>query len=314
VSKKARSKIGLDQCELCITGAAPMATHVYEYFASLNLLIQEAYGMSETAGMSTWNLPNSYQFGTVGWPCAGLQVEVFKVDDKDFTKKTRCPDAKDLLQPTETEQGEICFRGRTVMTGYLCNPAMGDEAEILKKNAETIDKEGWLHSGDKGCRGTNGMIRITGRYKELIITAGGENIAPVGIEDNVKKLCPGLSNVMMVGDKRKYNVMLVTLKCKGATGEFSGTDELDGGAKDIDPDCTTIGDAKNSAKWKAAIEAAITATNNDQIICQNNAWKVQKFAILDRDFSVTDGEFTATLKLKRSVAEKTFLSVIESLY
>jgi long-chain-fatty-acid--CoA ligase ACSBG len=292
-----------------------MAAHIYEYFASLNLLIQEAYGMSETTGLSTWNLPEAFSFGTVGWPCAGLQVEVFKCDDKDFSKKTRCPEARDLSQPTEEEQGEICFRGRTVMTGYLCNPAIpGNKEEIEKKNAETIDKEGWLHSGDKGCRGANGLLRITGRYKELIISAGGENIAPVGVEDNVKKLCPALSNVMMVGDKRKFNVMLVTLKCKGANGEFPGTDELDGAAKEVDPECTTIAQAKESQKWKDYITAGITGTNKNPVICQNNAWAVQYFAILDRDFSVETGEFTATLKLKRSVAEKTFLKEIEALY
>merc|ERR1719159_2099014 len=112
------------------------------------------------------------------------------------------------------------------------NPDFGQEHldEMEKKNKETIDKFGWLHSGDKGCIDTNGMIRITGRYKELIIGAGGENIAPVPIEDEIKKRCAAISNVIMVGDKRKFNTCLVTLKAKGATGEQPGGDELDGPA------------------------------------------------------------------------------------
>merc|ERR1719502_2367198 len=113
--------------------------------------------------------------------------------------------------------------------GYLANPDMGEAhvTEIEKKTAETIDKEGWLHSGDKGLITATGMVKITGRYKELIIGEGGENIAPVPIEDHVKKTCDGIAEVMMVGDKRKYNVALVTLKAVGANGEVPGTEVLD---------------------------------------------------------------------------------------
>merc|ERR1719291_1589765 len=113
-------------------------------------------------------------------------------------------------------------------------------AEIKKKTAETIDKDGWLHSGDKGMITSRGMVKITGRYKELIIGEGGENIAPVPIEDQVKKACDGVAEVMMVGDKRKYNVALVTLKAKGANGEVPGTDQLDAGAARINPAIQTI--------------------------------------------------------------------------
>merc|ERR1719160_446021 len=100
------------------------------------------------------------------------------------------------------------------MMGYMANPDLGPRhvAEIEKKTKETIDNEGWLHSGDQGMVTEKGMVKITGRYKELIIGSGGENIAPVPIEDHVKKMCDGICEVMMVGDKRKYNVALVTLK------------------------------------------------------------------------------------------------------
>merc|ERR1719263_1396772 len=138
--------------------------------------------------------------------------------------------------------GELCFRGRNIMMGYMANPDLGAAhvAEIKKKTAETIDKEGFLHSGDKGLITEKGMVKITGRYKELIIGEGGENIAPVPIEDHVKKMCDGVAEIMMVGDKRKYNVALVTLKAVGANGEVPGTDELDAGAKQVNPDVKTI--------------------------------------------------------------------------
>merc|ERR1719433_1427906 len=126
--------------------------------------------------------------------------------------------------------------------GYLACPDLGPEhiAEIEKKTADAIDREGWLHSGDKGMITKQGMVKITGRYKELIIGEGGENIAPVPIEDEVKKACDGIMEVMMVGDKRKYNVALVTLKAVGANGETPGSDKLDAGALRINPEVTTI--------------------------------------------------------------------------
>merc|ERR1719222_839753 len=116
-------------------------------------------------------------------------------------------------------------------------------AEIRKKNSEAIDAGGWLHSGDKGMITEAGMVKITGRYKELIIGEGGENIAPVPIEDQVKKACDGIAEVMMVGDKRKYNVALITLKAVGANGEVPGTDDLDAGAARVNPDVKTISGA-----------------------------------------------------------------------
>ena len=106
---------------------------------------------------------------------------MFKVTEGDLNAKTPCPPCQSIISPSEEEQGEICFRGRHIMMGYLANPALGEEhvAEIEKKTREAIDTNGWLHSGDKGCMDKDGMFKITGRYKELIITAGGENIAPV---------------------------------------------------------------------------------------------------------------------------------------
>merc|ERR1712048_1534688 len=141
---------------------------------------------------------------------------------------------------------------------------MGDQAhvaQINKKTAETIDSEGWLHSGDKGMITESGMTKITGRYKELIIGDGGENIAPVPIEDQVKKSCDGIAEVMMIGDKRKYNVALVTLKAKGANGEVPGTDDLDAGAARLNPAVKTISAAMDDKTWIAAVTKAIESAN-----------------------------------------------------
>merc|ERR1719183_1189150 len=140
--------------------------------------------------------------------------------------------------------------------GYLASTDLGDKhlAEIDKKTAETIDQEGWLHSGDKGLKTRGGLIKITGRYKELIIGEGGENIAPVPIEDSVKGLCDGIAECMMIGDKRKYNVALVTLKAVGANGEVPGTDGLDAGAKRVNPAVTTISGAMDDPTWIKTIE------------------------------------------------------------
>merc|ERR1711981_1085849 len=141
----------------------------------------------------------------------------------------------------------------------------------MKKNGETIDAEGWLHSGDKGMITEAGMVKITGRYKELIIGEGGENIAPVPIEDHVKKMCDGIAEIMMVGDKRKYNVALVTLKAVGANGEVPGTDMLDAGAARVNPAVKTISVAMKDQVWIDTVTAAIKSANDDGKVCFNNA-------------------------------------------
>merc|ERR1712060_266281 len=152
-----------------------------------------------------------------------------------------------------------------------------------------------------------GMVKITGRFKELIIGEGGENIAPVPIEDSVKGLCLGINECMMVGDKRKYNVALVTLKAKGASGEVPGTDELEAAAARLNPEVSkTISAAMDDPAWIAAVTKAIESANNDHKCCPSNTFKIQKFTILPTNFSEEGGELTPTKKLKRAAVQKMY--------
>jgi long-chain-fatty-acid--CoA ligase ACSBG len=315
ILSKARDALGLDKCKVFLTGAAPIAAETLEYFGCLGMTIQNVYGMSESVGVTTVCTKNKNLFGTVGHSFDGIEVKCFKSGPNgENVEVPRCtPGAKVV---PDAQQGEICFRGRHIMMGYMANPDFGQEhvKEMEEKNAAAIDQYGWLHSGDKGCIDTNGMVKITGRYKELIIGAGGENIAPVPVEENVKLLCPALSNVMMVGDNRKYNVALLSLQAEGSTGEFPGGDDLTGVALQVSPGITKISQAMKDPAWRKYIQAGIDATNNNPNVCQNNAWKIQRFAIVPRDFSIQTGEFTATLKLRRSVADEIWADLIDSLY
>ena len=304
VLSKVKEKLGLDFCKFCFTGAAPIKTETLQFYGALGIQINEVYGMSECTGATTWSTDNAHVWGSCGWSLPSTEVTVRSVDTNE-----ECPPGVD---------GEICYRGRHIMMGYMANPDLGAEhvKEIEGKNRSAIDDDGWLHSGDKGQKDIDGMIRITGRYKELIIGAGGENVAPVPVEDGVKSRCPAISNIMMVGDKRKYNVALVTLKAVGATGELPGGDQLDPVAAACgDGTATTVSGAiAGEGGIAAAIEAAIKETNQDTTCCPMPPSRIQKFTILPADFSVVGEELTPTFKLKRSVVQDKYLSQIDAMY
>lgn len=183
ILSKAKTALGLSRCKTLASAAAPMSVEVKQYFMSLDLPIVEAFGMSESGGAHCVSSPESFNLETIGKQLPGVETKIINKD--------------------ENGHGEICMRGRHVFMGYI------NEEE---KTIETLDDEGWLHSGDIGYVDTNGFFYITGRIKELIITAGGENIPPVHVEHLVKKELPGISNAFLVGDKKKYLTMLVTIK------------------------------------------------------------------------------------------------------
>ena len=159
--KKARAAVGLDKCLAMATGAAPINAGVLNFFASVNMPVLELFGMSENTGPTTMSFlsPNKqgWRIGSAGCPLPGTELKIVHVDGRD-----------------EMHQGEICFRGRHIMMGYMSD---------ANKTSDAIDKDGWLHSGDTGRVDGHGMLYITGRIKELIITKGGENIAPVPVEE-----------------------------------------------------------------------------------------------------------------------------------
>mmetsp|Transcript_6045 Transcript_6045/g.11564 ORF Transcript_6045/g.11564 Transcript_6045/m.11564 type:complete len:759 (+) Transcript_6045:60-2336(+) len=311
-----KAALGLDCCKFGFTGAAPIRVDTLEYFGSLGLQINEVYGMSECAGACTWSLDECHQWGSCGFEVEGVEVKAFRVDEVDMNKKTECPRAPTLDDLDEQYQGELCFRGRNIMMGYMACPELGSAHiyEIEKKNRETIDTEGWLHSGDKGLITEKGMVKITGRYKELIIGDGGENIAPVPIENHVKKMCDGISEIMMIGDKRKYNVALITLKAVGAGGETPGTDQLDAGAKTVNPEVTTISAAMDDKIWISTLTEAINSANNNPKVCLNPTFKIQKFTILPDNFSEEKNQLTPTKKVKRKAIEDQYKDLITKMY
>ena len=283
---KIKAAIGLDCARLCISGAAPISKVTLDYFGSLNIHIVEVYGMSENTGPQTCGMNKKFIAGTCGPVIPGAEIKI------------------DLDKGDKPGNGEVCFRGRHVMMGYMHNQA---------KTNETIDEDGWLRSGDVGMIDPDtDMLSITGRIKELIITAGGENIAPVPVEDKLKELLPGISNAMMIGDKRKYNTVLITLRQVPDPNEDGAfTDALFGNSLEVSKVTKTVTQAKADPKWKEYIEAGIAGYNKTAV---SNAQRIQKFLILDTDFSVPGGELTATQKLKRNVVVEKYSKEIESMY
>uniref|UniRef100_A0A3B4WK76 Acyl-CoA synthetase bubblegum family member 1 n=1 Tax=Seriola lalandi dorsalis TaxID=1841481 RepID=A0A3B4WK76_SERLL len=204
--------------------------------------------------------------------------------------------------------GEICFWGRNIFMGFL---------NMEDKTREALDEDGWLHSGDLGKIDEEGFLYITGRIKELIITAGGENIPPVPIEEAVKKELPIISNAMLIGDKRKFLSMLLTLKCCTNAETMEPTEELSLEAVEFcqlqRSQATKVSDISGGKDKEVyrAIQEGIERVNS---AATSNAQRIQKWTILMKDFSVSGGELGPTMKLRRPVVLEMYHKVIEGLY
>ncbi|KAJ7421600.1 Long-chain-fatty-acid--CoA ligase ACSBG2 [Willisornis vidua] len=285
---KVRKALGLDRCTKCYTGAAPITRETLEFFLSLNIPVLELYGMSESSGPHTVSVPHSFRLSSCGKELTGCRTLIHKPDRDGI--------------------GEICFSGRHIFMGYL---------NMEDKTKEAIDEDGWLHSGDLGRHDKDGFLFITGRIKELIITAGGENVPPVPIEDAVKSAVPIISNAMLVGDKAKFLAMLLTLKCNVDAETGEPEDDLTPEALEY---CQKLGSKATkvseviSSKDKdiyAAIQKGITAVNEG---ATSNAQKVQKWILLEKDFSIFGGELGPTMKLRRQVVAQKYKAQIAELY
>lgn len=191
------------------------------------------------------------------------------------------------------------MKGRNRFVGYHNN-----EAETRK----TIDPKGYLHSGDIGKIDSKGNLFITGRLKELIITAGGENVSPILIEDDIKSKLPFIANAMVVGEAKKYLVVLLSFKLTPQPdGSFSQkiTEEAQVQLRSLGSQSKTVEEGKKDVIIKKAIDEALESVNAKTI---SRASKVQKWAMLDTDFSVVGGELTPSMKLKRNVTSKKYAS------
>ena len=261
IFSKLKPALGLGEARICVSGAAPIAKEILEFFGSLDVRILEVYGQSEDCGPTTFNLPGRTKFGSVGPALPGVDVKI-------------------------AEDGEILVKGDNVFMGYYKDKAATDETLI----------DGWLYSGDLGAFDADGFLTITGRKKDIIITAGGKNIAPKNIEAALKNH-DLISQAVVIGDRRKYLSALLTLD-PDASAAFAKEKGLNGDA------------LHNSGDVTAAIQGCVDQVNSLFARVEH----IRKFKILERDFTVEDGELTPTLKIKRRIVNDHFADEIESMY
>lgn len=247
-----------------VSGGAPLAPEINRFFYSAGLPILEGYGLTETSPVITVNLPDHFRIGTVGGPLAGVAVAV-------------------------AEDGEIITRGPHVMRGYFNKP---------ESTREAIDAEGWFHTGDIG-EIRDGFLAITDRKKELIVTAGGKNIAPAPIENRVRT-SPFVSQVVMVGDRRKFPSLLIVPNYPQLErwARESGLTWADRAGLIALP-------AVHGKMEQAALERLEGLANFE---------RPKRIALLEHDFSIEGGELTPKLSIKRRVVDRMYKSTIDALY
>jgi long-chain acyl-CoA synthetase len=248
VFSKVRERLG-GRLWVGVSGAAPLGLDVLEFFHSLNMLVVEGYGLTETASSLSVNDPDDYRFGTVGRAVDGCDVRL-------------------------AEDGEILVRSDTVFAGYYKDP---------DATAAAFTDDGWFRTGDVGEIDDDGFVKITDRKKDLIITAGGKNIAPQNLE-NALKSSRFVSQALVVGDRRPYVAALLTLDW----------DEVNSAGRDA----------------QHLMQELVDEVNRDRVRVE----RIKRFVILPRDFSQDEGEITPTLKLRRRVVQEHFRDEIENLY
>ncbi|MCB9593123.1 MAG: long-chain fatty acid--CoA ligase [Sandaracinaceae bacterium] len=261
-----REKLGMDQIVAAATGAAPISVGTLEFFASLGIVVYEGFGMSETTGVATCGTYGKPRFGTVGKALQGVTIKI--ADDE-----------------------EILLKGRNMTRGYLHMP---------DKTEELLDADGWLHTGDLGALDDEGNLKITGRKKDLIITAGGKNVAPAEMEAHIKQIA-GVGQAVVVGDRQPYLSALITLDPESL------------------PELTSRLGIADEGLEKVSKSDAVRKYLTDQIEAECNAkvaryQTIKKFEVLPVEFSVEGDELTPTMKIKRNVVNKKYASNIDALY
>jgi long-chain acyl-CoA synthetase len=262
VLSKIRGLFG-GELKLAVSGAAPINPEILEFFDASGVLILEGWGMTETSTAATIATPEDFKFGTIGKPFPGCEVKI-------------------------AADGEILAKGPNIFQGYYKNP---------EATAETL-VDGWLHTGDLGEFDADGYLKITGRKKDIIITAGGKNITPANLEGEIKQH-PLVSQCVVVGDRRPYLVCVVTLDAEEAAA-YARDRGLSG-----DPAAIAA-----NADLRESIEAHIETINKKFARVE----QVKKVAILPADFSQEGGELTPSMKVKRNVVADKYSAEIEALY
>ena len=249
--------------EFAISGGAALGDRLGHFFAGIGVSVLEGYGLTETTAGSTLNRPDAIRIGTVGQPIPGVTVRI-------------------------ADDGEVLIKGEHIFPGYWNNDAA---------TAETI-RDGWFHSGDIGELDKDGYLRITGRKKELIVTAGGKNVAPAVLEDKIRANAL-ISQCMVVGDNRPFIGALVTID-PDAFPRWAEENGKEG----------SVGDLVNDDGLRAGVQAAIDDAN----ATVSKAESIREFRILPEDFSIEGGEMTPTLKVKRNVVADHYASAIADIY
>jgi long-chain acyl-CoA synthetase len=263
VYSKLRDALG-GRCEFAISGGAPLGERLGHFYRGIGLTVLEGYGLTETTGALTVTLPDALKIGTVGRPLPGTAVRV-------------------------SDDGELVFKGDQVFSGYWQNP---------DATAEAIDTDGWFHTGDVGEVDDEGFVRITGRKKEILVTAGGKNVAPAVLEDRVRAHAL-VSQCLVVGDGQPFIGALVTIDAEAlpAWTERHGKSG-------------TVAELVDDADLREAVQAAIDDAN----LAVSRAEAIRKFEILPYDWTEEGGQLTPSLKLKRNVVMRECRDEIAALY
>jgi long-chain acyl-CoA synthetase len=262
---KLRAALG-GRCAAAVSGGAPLGERLGHFFRGIGITIFEGYGLTETTAAAAVNHDTALRIGTVGRPLPGVDVAI-------------------------AEDGEVMLRGGIVMRGYWRNE---------QATREAIDEHGWFHTGDIGELDSQGFLSITGRKKEILVTAGGKNVAPAVLEDRLRahKL---VSQCIVVGDQRPFIGALVTLDAEALPGWLR--------SRGKDPSLTPDR-LREDPDLQAEIQAAVTEANE----AVSHAEAIKKFRVLAADFSEENGTLTPSLKLKRAVVMKEFGDEVEALY
>ena len=264
VYSKLRDVFG-GEVKYAVSGGAALGERLGHFFMGAGIHVLEGYGLTETTAVSTFNRPTATEIGSVGLPIPGGTVRI-------------------------ADDGEILLKGDHVMMGYYKN----DTA-----TAESINPDGWFHTGDIGELDAAGFLRITGRKKEILVTAAGKNVAPAVIEDRIRAH-PLISQAMVVGDGEKFIACLITIDA----------DTFPEWAEENGKTGSTVADLVNDAALLAAVQEAIDEGNK----AVSKAEAVKEFRILPEDFTIDGGEMTPTLKLRRAIVMKKYAGMVEDMY